>query len=139
MISKLTPLSTNHALAATVSPAPALLASADSTPPQASAPTDFSTSLLAGYSVKTLKEESSTQAQPSEDLRQAFDDFVGQTLFGSMLAEMRKSLQGAAYFGGGRAEAVFQGQLDQHLVERISRASANSITDPMFDLFMVSR
>lgn len=75
----------------------------------------------------------------SPELRKAFDDFVGQTLYGSMLAEMRKGLEGPAYFGGGRAEKVFQGQLDQHLVERISEASAASISEPMFDLFMTSR
>ena len=85
-------------------------------------------------------ELATSTGNPSDgELRQAFDDFVGQTLFGSMLAEMRKGLEGPAYFGGGRTEAVFQGQLDQHMVEEISRASASSITEPMYDLFMVSR
>lgn len=84
-------------------------------------------------------EASVESAKGSPELREAFNDFVGQTLFGSMLAEMRKGLEGPAYFGGGRAEKVFQGQLDQHLVERISDASAATIADPMYDLFMTSR
>ncbi|MFG0289787.1 MAG: rod-binding protein [Rhodopirellula sp. JB044] len=72
-------------------------------------------------------------------MREAFGDFVGQTLFGSMLSTMRDSVGKAAYFDGGRAEEVFQQQLDQKLVEEISDASADSFVDPMFDLFQLQR
>lgn len=72
-------------------------------------------------------------------MRDAFGDFVGQTLFGSMLATMRESVGKAAYFDGGRAEEVFQQQLDQKLVEEISNASAKSFVDPMFELFQLQR
>ena len=75
----------------------------------------------------------------SPELRQAFDDFVGQTFFGTLMAEMRKGLDGPAYFGGGRTEEVFQGQLDQVLVERIAQASSAKITEPMYNLFMMGR
>ncbi len=75
----------------------------------------------------------------SEDLQEAFQDFVGQTLFGSMLASMRKTLDKPAYMHGGRAEEVFQQQLDQHLVDNITSASAGSISDPMFELFNLQR
>ena len=75
----------------------------------------------------------------SSELREAFTDFVGQTLFGSMLATMRKSVGKPAYFHGGRTEEVFQKQLDQHLVEAISDASSEKIVDPMFDLFQLQR
>ena len=79
---------------------------------------------------------------PGEDagaMREAFGDFVGQTLFGSMLASMRDTVQKPAYFHGGRAEEVFQEQLDQKLVEEISDASADSFVDPMFNLFNLQR
>lgn len=75
----------------------------------------------------------------SEDLREAFQDFVGQTLFGSMLASMRKTQTKPAYMHGGRAEEVFQQQMDQHLVDNITNASAGSISDPMFELFNLQR
>ncbi len=75
----------------------------------------------------------------SEELQEAFQDFVGQTLFGSMLASMRKTLEKPAYMHGGRAEEVFQQQMDQHLVENITSASASSIAGPMFDLFNLQR
>ena len=71
--------------------------------------------------------------------REAFTDFVGQTMFGQALSSMRKTLDKPAYFHGGRAEEVFQGQLDQMLAEELSEASADTFAGPMFDLFMLSR
>ncbi len=76
----------------------------------------------------------------SEDpLRDAFRDFVGQTLFGQLLSSMRSTVGKPAYFHGGRAEEVFSQQLDQVLVERISEASASTVADPMYDLFVMQR
>ena len=77
--------------------------------------------------------------QPDEPLREAFTDFVGQTLFGSMLASMRKTVGKPAYMHGGRTEEVFQQQLDQIIVEDMTDASADSLAGPMFDLFTMQR
>ncbi len=81
-------------------------------------------------------------ASPSKadaKLRETFDSVVGQTLFGQMLRSMRKTVRKPAYFHGGRAEEVFQQQLDQVLAEKISQASASRFTDPMYELFTLSR
>jgi len=72
-------------------------------------------------------------------LRETFDSVIGQTLFGQMLRSMRKSVRKPAYFHGGRAEEVFQQQLDQVLAEEISQASASRFTEPMYELFTLSR
>jgi hypothetical protein len=48
---------------------------------------------------------------------------------------MRKTVRKPAYFHGGRAEEVFQGQLDQVLSEKLSEASAGSFSGPMYELF----
>jgi len=72
-------------------------------------------------------------------LRKAFDSFVGEALFGQMLKGMRKTLGKPAYFYGGRAEEVFQQQLDQVLAEKLSHASAERLTGPMFELFTLER
>ncbi len=85
-----------------------------------------------GLSDKTVQPE-------DEDLRKAFQDFVGQTLFSQMISSMRSTQDGAAYFDGGRAEKIFQGQLDQILSEELSEASASKISDPMFKLFQLRR
>jgi peptidoglycan hydrolase FlgJ len=80
-----------------------------------------------------------TSAQPDAELREAFTDFVGQTLFGSMLASMRKTVGKPAYMHGGRTEEVFQQQMDQLIVEDMTEASADTLAGPMFDLFTMQR
>jgi hypothetical protein len=77
--------------------------------------------------------------QDSPELKKAFTDFVGQTLFGSMLASMRKTVGKPAYVHGGRTEEVFQKQLDQMIVEDLTDASAESLAEPMFELFNLQR
>ena len=72
-------------------------------------------------------------------LREAFDAFVGEVFFGQMLKSMRKTLGKPPYFHGGRAEEVFQQQLDQVLAEKLAQTSADKFTGPMFELFTLSR
>ncbi len=73
------------------------------------------------------------------ELKEAFTDFVGQTLFGSMLSSMRKTVGKPAYMHGGRTEEVFQQQMDQLIVEDLTEASADTMAGPMFDLFNMQR
>jgi len=73
------------------------------------------------------------------ELREKFDDFVGELFYGQMLKAMRSTQQRPAYFHGGRAEEIFQGQLDQMLAERMTEAGAEQLTDSMFDLFTLNR
>ncbi|QDV64504.1 rod-binding protein [Crateriforma conspicua] len=81
----------------------------------------------------------SKSAGESEPLREAFQDFVGQTMFGSMLKAMRQTTGKPAYMHGGRAEEVFQNQMDQYIVEDLTESSASTISDPMFELFNLQR
>ncbi len=78
-------------------------------------------------------------AQTDDQLREAFNDFVGQTFFGELIKAYRSTQQPSAYFHGGRAEEIFQGQLDQILTQELSKRTADKIADPMFDLFMQGR
>ena len=73
------------------------------------------------------------------EVREAFDDFVGQTFFNQLLSEMRKTQTKPAYFHGGQAEEIFQAQMDQVLAERLSDATAETFSGPMFELFMLGR
>lgn len=84
------------------------------------------------------KNKAGTNGDDAE-LKEAFQDFVGQTFFGQLLASLRSTEGEAAYFNGGRAEEIFRGQLDQVLTEKISDASADKIADPMYDLFRLPR
>ncbi len=72
-------------------------------------------------------------------LKKEFQNFVGETCFGQMLRSMRKTVDRPEYTYGGRGEEVFQQQLDQLLVERITEVSAERFADPMFELFRLQR
>lgn len=86
-------------------------------------------------SINQIGPAATTSAAPKGELREKFDQFVGESMFGQMLKSMRQSVGKPAYFHGGRAEEVFQSQLDQLLVEKISDASADQISGPMYELF----
>jgi flagellar protein FlgJ len=66
-------------------------------------------------------------------LREQFTQFVGETFFGQMIKSMRATTEKPAYFHGGRAEEVFQSQLDQQLAQHLTEASAEQFADPMFE------
>ena len=69
----------------------------------------------------------------------AFDSFVGETFYSQMIKSMHKMHGKPAYFYGGRAEEAFQSQLDQTWTEQMSKATAHSFTEPMYELFSLSR
>jgi peptidoglycan hydrolase FlgJ len=73
------------------------------------------------------------------EVRKQFDQFVGETFYGQMLAAMRKTVGKSAYFDGGRAEEVFRGQLDQILAEKMTHANGGAFADGMFEQFMLSQ
>lgn len=50
-----------------------------------------------------------------------------------MLKAMRSTVGKPAYFYGGHAEEVFQGQLDQTMSEHLTKASASKLAEPMFE------
>jgi Rod binding domain-containing protein len=69
----------------------------------------------------------------NEELREKFTQFVGEAFYGQMLKAMRSTVGKPAYFNGGRAEEVFQGQLDQTMSEHMTKASASKFAEPMFE------
>ena len=95
-------------------------------------------------SVTTLKTTSDPTVPQSDDqrsseFREVFDQFVGEVFFGQTLKAMRRTVGKPAYFHGGRAEEIFQQQLDQVLAEKLSEASAESFSGPMFELMSLPR
>ncbi len=64
---------------------------------------------------------------------------MGETFFGQMMSSMRKTVGKPAYFYGGRTEEIFQKQLDQTMATEMTKASANTFTGPMYDLFILNR
>ena len=88
---------------------------------------------------RPLSEADAGEKQADSKLKEVFTDFVGQTFFQQMMGAMRKTVDKPAYFHGGRAEEVFQNQLDQVLSEKMTEASADDFANPMYELFVMSR
>ena len=74
-----------------------------------------------------------TAKHDPEELRERFTQFVGETFFGQMIKSMRSTVGKPAYFHGGHAEEVFQGQLDQQLAQNLTEASASKFAEPLFE------
>ena len=94
---------------------------------------------LPGQHHQAASELVGSKGKQPDELKDAFQDFVGQTLFSQMIKAARSTQQPSAYFNGGRAEEIFQGQLDQVLAEEMSESSAEKFADPMYELFMLRR
>lgn len=69
-----------------------------------------------------------------QKFRELLHQFVGQTLFGQMLKSMRATQEKNPYFHGGRAEEIFQGQLDMVLGDQLTKASSKTLSEPMYKL-----
>ena len=93
----------------------------------------------AGRAPSKLGEQVANTKNDNPELRKQFDTFVGEAFYGQMLASMHKTVGKPAYFHGGRAEEVFQGQFDQILSTKLTAATASQFTGPMFELFSLSR
>ncbi|MEM9185373.1 MAG: rod-binding protein [Planctomycetota bacterium] len=79
-----------------------------------------------------LPAPSSRQVDDAQKTREAFAKFVGTTVFGQMLGSMRKTVGEPAYFHGGQAEKVFQGQLDQQIADEMTARGASPFAEAMF-------
>lgn len=79
------------------------------------------------------------QTGDPDKVREAFTDFVGNTFFSQLVTAMRKTVDKPAYFHGGRAETVFQAQMDERMVESMTKATADTFAGPMFELFTLGR
>jgi hypothetical protein len=91
------------------------------------------TGALDGISAEPSPSPSLKGRGNSDELRDRFTQFVGEAFFGQMMKAMRSSVGKPAYFYGGRAEEVFQGQLDQTMAEHLTKTSASKFSGPMFD------
>jgi hypothetical protein len=83
------------------------------------------------------------EEKPISDEEKRFRDvlhqFVGQTLFGQMLKSMRATQEKNPYFHGGRAEEIFQSQLDMVLTDKMTQATSKTLSEPMYKLMKTQK
>lgn len=76
-----------------------------------------------------------TPTGQEQDVKQAFQDFVAGTFYKQMLKSLRKTQRPPAYFHGGQAEKIFQGQMDQQIAENLAHDHGAAFADPLFQTF----
>ncbi len=96
-------------------------------------------SSAAPSAIQAAQNGASGETDGDKELREAFQDFVGETLFSQMLKAARKTQNKPAYFHGGRAEEMFQQQLDQVLAEKIANSNGTQYSNAMYELFTLKR
>lgn len=69
------------------------------------------------------------------ELEEKFQEFVGTVFFGQFMKAMRRTVGKPAYFHGGQAEEIFQGQLDQTLIEELAKQQGGSFGADLFARF----
>ncbi len=112
---------------------PIQISPATGTPPAALSKSDQ------GRAADNAPTTTTEQKAQDQEVREAFGKFFGTTFYGQMLKAMRSTIKEPAYFHGGRAEEVFQEQLDQKLADYMTEATGEQLAQPMFDLFMLQR
>jgi Rod binding domain-containing protein len=86
-----------------------------------------------------LLNEEVTESDNDKRFREVLHQFVGQTLFGQMLKSMRATQEKNPYFHGGRAEEIFQSQLDMVLTDKMTQATSKTLSEPMYKLMKTSK
>lgn len=79
-----------------------------------------------------------TKPQPNAEelkVRQKFQEFVAGTFYQTLLKSLRSTVHKPAYFHGGQAEEIFQGQMDQVISENLSRDQGAVFADSLFDVY----
>jgi len=76
--------------------------------------------------------------QPTDVALQAkekFQEFVAGTFYSLMLKALHKTHDKPAYFHGGQAEEIFQGQMDQQVATELSKSNGAAFSDSLFTVF----
>jgi Rod binding domain-containing protein len=71
-----------------------------------------------------------------EKLESTFQDFAAGTFYKEMLKSLRKMHGKPAYFYGGHAEEIFQGQMDQHVAEELAHSKGSQFSAPLYKGFL---
>ncbi len=83
-------------------------------------------------SQKSQALQTDNQLTEAQNTKKAFTQFVGETFYGTMLKSMRKTTSEPAYFHGGQAEELFQGQLDQQIASDMAGNGSSGLAEALF-------
>lgn len=89
--------------------------------------------------INTALLPSASTPNEHEEVRQAFQEFVGGTFFRQMIKSLRSAQGEPAYFHGGQAERIFQGQFDEHIADDLAEKHGDALAAPLFRAFESQR
>lgn len=69
--------------------------------------------------------------------RQAFQNTVGSLFYGEMIKALRSGVGKPAYLHGGRAEEMFQGQMDQEIASALAKSHGARFIEELYQRFLV--
>ena len=75
----------------------------------------------------------SSQPHSREEVKRLYQQSIGGTFFRQMMKALRSSTGKAAYFNGGQPEKIFQSQLDELMIVKLSETSGGIFSDAIFD------
>lgn len=77
--------------------------------------------------------EKQLQSKDRDKLRSTFDEAVAATFYRQMFKSLRASTGKAGLIANSQSEKMFQQQLDEVLIEKMSKASGSSFTSDLFE------
>lgn len=88
--------------------------------------------LPTALSLQGAKPGTDTAVQDARELKEAYQQFVGETFFGQLMKSMRQTVGEPAYLHGGMAEEQFQARLDQQIAQDMAATGSNGLADELF-------
>lgn len=76
------------------------------------------------------------RSESDDALEAVFQESVGGIFFGQLVKSLRATQGKPAYLHGGRAEELFQGQLDQEVVKKLSTEKSGPFIHELFQQFL---
>lgn len=89
--------------------------------------------------INVARVPSASAPNEQTEVRQAFQEFVSGTFFRQMIKSLRSAQSEPAYFHGGQAERIFQGQFDEQIADDLAKKHGAALADPLFKAFESQR
>ncbi len=89
--------------------------------------------------INTARMPSASVPNEQAKVRQAFQEFVSGTFFRQMIKSLRSAQGEPAYFHGGQAERIFQGQFDEQIADDLASKHGEALAEPLFKAFEAQR
>ena len=89
--------------------------------------------------INTAQMPSAKAPNEQAEVRQAFQEFVSGTFFRQMIKSLRRAQGEPAYFHGGQAERIFQGQFDEQIADDLAEKHGGALAEPLFQAFESQR